>query len=280
LASSRPAAQVVCWFLDEVRRRLAVEYGQPRPANLQLICEPDFPPGAIDLALLSCPKNGEAELTRELLQTAVQRLRIGGTLIASVDFSRDSWLGGQMDALLAKVSVRRFDDATVYLAKKTQELKKIRDFQAEFAYRDHGRLIKVTTRPGVFAHRRLDVGARRLLDAVSNCDGLRVLDIGCGSGSVGLGIAARSPTASVHAIDSNARAVACAIANVELNSLDNMTVELDGDGSSVASGKFDLVLANPPYYANHSIAEKFVETAHHGLQGGGLVPREPRGWLG
>ena len=40
----------------------------------------------------------------------------------------------------------------------------MRNFQAEYAFRDSGNLVKVVTRPGVFSHRELDLGAVTPLD--------------------------------------------------------------------------------------------------------------------
>jgi 16S rRNA (guanine1207-N2)-methyltransferase len=100
---------------------------------------------------------------------------------------------------------------------------------------------------------------------------LNVLDIGCGSGAVALGIAARDPSLFVYAIDSNARAVECTERNAAANNLTNISVALDCDGSSVDEGDFDLAVANPPYYSNFRIAELFVQIAAKALCRGGQL---------
>ena len=46
----------------------------------------------------------------------------------------------------------------VYVATKTEPLKKIKNFECEFAFRDRGRLIRAVSRPGVFSHRSIDAG--------------------------------------------------------------------------------------------------------------------------
>ena len=145
-------------------------------------------------------------------------------------------------------------------------------------FRDRERLLTAVTRPGVFAHRRVDPGARRLLAAVDVATGAKVLDIGCGSGCVTMGIAARDPSVVVHAFDSSARAVECTRLGVELNGLANVSVALEAEGRVPDRGTWDLALANPPYYSDFAIAEKFVEAARLALAPGGtllVVTKQP-----
>jgi 16S rRNA (guanine1207-N2)-methyltransferase len=138
------------------------------------------------------------------------------------------------------------------------------------------------TRPGVFSHRRIDPGARHLLAAVDVAPDTRVLDIGCGPGSVGLGMAARDPTVHVHAFDSAARAVECARWGAATNGLTNLTVALEAHGNVPEPGSYDLALANPPYYADFRIAALFVEAARKSLVPGGtllVVTKQPSWYL-
>ncbi len=271
LARSRPEAGVCCWFIDKHQQQLAVTAYVPGPDNLVLTCLADPPETAIDLAVIPLSMRGEAEFTREVLQAACQRLVIGGTLVAAVDNRKDQWVREQLAELFSKVTVQPHDDAIVYVARKTAELRKVRDFTCEFTYRDRERLIHAVSRPGVFAHRRVDPGARQLLAAAEVTAGMKVLDIGCGAGTVALALASRDPSIAVHAVDSNARAVACTLAAAAFNGLNNVTAELNATGDYRDAGKFDSALANPPYYADFHIAELFLDAAHRSLRPGGRV---------
>ena len=105
-----------------------------------------------------------------------------------------------------------------------------------------------------------------------------VVDIGCGSGCVAIGIAARDPSVHVHAFDSSARAVECTQRNAALNGLANISVALEAAGNVPEPGSFDLALANPPYYADFRIAELFVDSAWRALAPGGtllVVTKQP-----
>jgi 16S rRNA (guanine1207-N2)-methyltransferase len=282
LSRQRATAQVCCWFLDQHLQRLAASSGAAELPNLALPCQADAPADEFDLAVLPLSAHGEAELARDLMQTACQRLRQGGTLVASVDNPRDRWVHDQLTAWFSKVTVQTHEDAVVYVARKRAEPRKWKDFRCEFAFRDRGRLVRAVSRPGVFSHRRIDAGARQLLAAADVRPGARVLDIGCGAGVVGLALAAREPSAAVYAVDSNARAVACAAGGAALNGLDNVTAALNSTGEYCDANSFDLAVANPPYYADFRIAELFLRAAHRSLRDGGrlLVVTKDPDWYG
>jgi 16S rRNA (guanine1207-N2)-methyltransferase len=264
-------AQVVCHFLDLYRCVLARATIGELPANLRVICTADFPDEEFDAVALATTFTGEAELTRDLLQGGHQRLTIGGQMLVATDNPRDTWLAGQMDALFDKVSRHTSESAVVYSARKTRPLKKLKDFSSEFAFRDRGTLIRAFSRPGVFSHRRTDPGARKLLDALELAGGERVLDIGCGWGAVAIAAALRAPNVSVLAIDSHARAVKCAQRCAELNGITTIETKLSASGEIGEPGTFDIVLANPPYYADFRIAELFATTGQRALRHGGQI---------
>jgi len=243
-----------------------------------------MPAGPWDLAVVPLSKDGEAELSREILQSALVNLRVGGRLMAAIDNPRDTWLREQLADTGERVRVRASSEAkpetVAYVVEKTREPVKIRDFSCEIVFRDRERLLKAFTRPGVFAHRRIDPGARHLLNAVDLAPETRVLDIGCGSGCVAIGMAARDPTVRVHAFDSSARAVECTRRGAAANDLANLTVSLEASGDVPDPGEWDLALANPPYYADFRIAEAFVDSAWRALAPGGtlLVVTKQPGW--
>lgn len=290
LAETRPDAQVSLWFHDQYQQQLLNNSGLDFPAGLDLYCEADVPVNTqgkqYNLAVLSVFKSGEAEFTRDVLQSAFQALEIGGTLVVAIDNPRDKWLRSHLAATGEKVRVRADSSkkpATVcYIVRKTKALKKVRDFTCKIVFRDHQRLLTALTRPGVFAHRRIDPAARHLLNAIDMAEGARVLELGCGSGCVSLGLAARHPSIEVYAIDSSARAVSCLQQSASENDLPNITVTLEADGLVPDPGGYDLVTANPPYYSDFRIAEMFVNSAKAALAPGGtllLITKQPTWYL-
>lgn len=270
-ASAHPHANVSCTYLDLYRAELALAHWHQRPANLHVECAADLPAGEADVVALPFSVSGEAELVWDLLQSGHERLRIGGQLFASTDNPHDTWLALQLQKIFRTVERRARDGGVLYVATKTEALRKLKDYSCEFAFRDRGRLVRAVSRPGVFSHRHIDPGARHLIDAMEIQPGMRVLDIGCGAGTVALAASCRADGVAVHAIDSNARAVECTARGAVLNGFANVTVELNADGNIRDTGAFDLALANPPYYAGFRIAEHFLNVAHSALAPGGSV---------
>jgi len=280
-ASYLPDARITCHFLDSYLAQQAAQYlkaasalpdkSASAPGNLEILCTADFPPGPFDLVAIPVDPRGESELTRDLLQSAHERLAIGGRLISATSSEDDQWLHGEMRKLFDKVTRRPQDDGVVYLATKTGPLKKHKNFECEFAFRDQGRLIQAVSRPGVFSHRSLDTGARALINTMVIRDGDRVLDLGCGSGAVALAAAFRAYSVNIVAVDSHTRAVECAVQGAKLNGLTNVAAILDHNGRAPDPGTYELVLGNPPYYSDYAIAEIFLQGTLRALKPGGKV---------
>lgn len=278
LAAANPHLVVTCLFLDLYQLQQSQREDATALPNLLRLCQSDFPAEETDLAVVFCAARGIAELSRDLLQQAFSRLPIKGRLMAAIDNPDDQWLHGEMQKLFPKVTREPEEDGVVYAAVKSSAAAKLKNFDAEFVFRDQDRLISMHSRPGVFSHRRLDTGARALINAMEIHPNLRVLDLGCGSGAVGVAAALRQPTAEIWAVDSNPRAVQCAELSAARNGVTNLTTRLDADGSSLPGGHFDLILANPPYYSQYRLAELFLKTAVQSLNDAGellLVTKSP-----
>ena len=277
LAATYPDAQVHCHFFDiflaDESREISGA-GQGRgggSGNLVIECAADFPAGEFDLVAIPVTTSGDAELTRDLLQSGHQALCRGGRMLASTWNREDQWLHSELKKLFPKVTRRAGERGVLYLATRTEPLKKVKQFESEFAFRDQGRLIKAVSRPGVFSHRSLDAGSRALLNTMQVEPGFQVLDLGCGSGVVGLAAAFRAPAVEVVAVDSHARAVQCTQRGAELNGLTSVATLLNADGDSGRPGRFDLVVGNPPYFSDFRIAEIFLQAALKALKPRGTV---------
>jgi 16S rRNA (guanine1207-N2)-methyltransferase len=270
-ARAMPDAAVSCTYLDLYRATLALEYWHEKPANLRIECSADLSDEEADIVAFPFLSGGEAELTRDLLQTGHQRLRQGGRFYAATENRKDKWLGEQLQKLFRKLERRASSKGVLYVGTKTDPLKKVKNYACEFAFRDRGRLIRAYSRPGVFSHRHIDPGARHLIEEMDVQPGNRVLDIGCGTGTVSLAAAFRADGVKVHAVDSNPRAVQCTQRGSELNGLTNITIELNADGNFWGTGQYDLALANPPYYGGFRIARHFLTAGHAALRPGGTI---------
>lgn len=232
-----------------------------------------------DCIALITLKRSESELTRDLLQQAHTLLEPGGYLVASVDHAKDNWLHDQLRAMFEKVTCQRGSEGSVYWARKSKPLKKLRDFSCEFDFKDEDHILLATTRPGVFSHRRLDPGAKQLMLCCEIDETDHVLDMGCGCGALTMAAAKRTK-GKVYGIDSNARAIECLNIGLQRNGIENVTAIWNADGQLELPEPIDVALANPPYYGDDSISQLFVETARASLRVGGalLVVSKQPGW--
>jgi 16S rRNA (guanine1207-N2)-methyltransferase len=268
IAAERFDAKVHCLTIDAFD---AAQIPVEDSPNLTVICAPTWPDAEADMVLMPLAENGQKELARDLMQSAYQRLKSGGTLAISLNAKAESWAREQLKAFSRKIKVKLFRKTMVAWVVKDEPLKRVRDFHCELAFRDHGNLIRYCTQPGVFAHRKLDLGARQLLNAWDSVEPVRALDLGCGAGPVSLGIAARNPQSLVYAVDSNTRAIECTRKNAAQNGLTNIEAFLEYTDQFVAPNPVDLALANPPYFSNYRIAQVFCVNAHRNLRAGGQV---------
>ena len=106
---------------------------------------------------------------------------------------------------------------------------------------------------------------------------LTILDLGTGSGAVLLALLVQLPNATGIGVDVSEGALATARGNAENLGVTNRSAFRTGDWSRHIDGRFDVVVANPPYIENSAIAGLPVEVRDHdphlALDGGanGLV---------
>lgn len=74
-----------------------------------------------------------------------------------------------------------------------------------------------------------------------------ILDLCCGSGCIGIAAAHRFPGARVVLADISADALVVAQSNIELHEVGDRVHIVQSDGFANITGRFDLVLCNPPY---------------------------------
>ena len=115
----------------------------------------------------------------------------------------------------------------------------------EFTATVFGTDMTFTAAPGVFSGNRLDLGTSVLLREVEPPTSGRVLDVGCGVGTIAVGLAVASPGIVVDAIDVNGRAVELTNLTAERHGVaDRVRAcfpdEIDGDVA------YDEIWSNPP----------------------------------
>ena len=103
----------------------------------------------------------------------------------------------------------------------------------------------LTTDRGVFSPARIDTGTKHLLlDGPAPAASGTLVDLGCGYGAIACTLAARSPAASILAVDVNERALELCRANAERLGLTNLRSV--GPAAVPADLMVDELWSNPP----------------------------------
>jgi len=141
-----------------------------------------------------------------------------------------------------------------------------------------GKEFKFCTSSGIFSKERADKGTLILAENMIIDKNNKVLDIGCGTGILGI-VAAKLFNADVAMSDINKRAVMLAKMNCKLN---NVETEIYQGNlyEKIKQNDFDVILSNPPQTAGKEICFQLIEQSKNHLKNGGnlqLVARHNKG---
>ncbi len=115
------------------------------------------------------------------------------------------------------------------------------------------RLARISHKPSTAASATKPHGIHRLQDQSQR--NIQVMDIGSGSGCLGLSIARKCPQTRVWLLEGDFRAFELSKTNAQRLSLENVNFECVRVGEKLFGpsdwkNRFDLILANPPYIAH------------------------------
>ena len=143
-----------------------------------------------------------------------------------------------------------------------------------------GESIVLETAPGLFSPGRVDRGTLAMLSAAGFAPGMKVLDLGCGCGLVGIVAARLCGEENVIMSDIDPLAVQIAAKNAAANGVGGVQVVVSDGLNGVDATGFDLILSNPPYQSDFSVAKRFIEKGFNRLKIGGtmLMVTKRREW--
>lgn len=140
----------------------------------------------------------------------------------------------------------------------------ITDFiNKEVPFKFKGEKMKFNLSLGLFSSNDIDSGSKLLLKTIAQQTPLdkikSVLDIGCGTGVIGISLKKSCPDTSVTMCDRDALAIAFSEENSRLNGLDDLTIENKLALESLEDEQFDLLISNIPAKAGESVLEDFFK---------------------
>ena len=127
------------------------------------------------------------------------------------------------------------------------------------------------TLPTLFSYRKIDNGTIQMLEHVELKADDKVLDLGCGYGVVGIWAARNIGEENVVMSDINIAALEMADENVNANSLDTIQIICSNGFENIPDKDFTLIMSNPPYHTNFSVAKDFIEGSYKHLKTGGRL---------
>lgn len=126
---------------------------------------------------------------------------------------------------------------------------------------------------GTFSKDCLDDGTKLLLETILQADlGSKILDLGCGTGPIGLILAASDPKRIVTMSDVNLTALELAKKNAERLGVEKRVEIVNSDVYHNINSTFDTIVSNPPIRAGKKVTYAIYDGAvDHLKEGGSLI---------
>jgi len=123
----------------------------------------------------------------------------------------------------------------------------------------------------VFSPQSPDRGTLAMLSTIELTAADKVLDLGCGYGIVGMYCAKIIGAEKVFLTDKDRNATELAQKNALHNGLTTLSIQQSDGFKNLAEKDFTLILSNPPYHVDFSVAKEFIEKGFNRLQIGGKM---------
>ena len=134
-----------------------------------------------------------------------------------------------------------------------------------------GEELILETQPGLFSPEHADRGTLAMLSTVDFQPCMKVMDLGCGCGIVGITAAKKCGEENVVMADIDPNAVETAKKNAVFNQVPGVKAVVSNGFDGVDEAGFDLILSNPPYQTDFAVAKKFIEKGFNRLKIGGKM---------
>lgn len=134
---------------------------------------------------------------------------------------------------------------------------------------------RIYSRPGVFSWDHLDEATQLLAEHMRVLPGASVLDLGCGSGPLGILASRLSGGGPLVMVDADVEAVRSAAKSAEAARVTNYRVLASDVAGAVIDERFEFVVTNPPFHVGKqtelSVPMQFIEDSWEVLSPGGQL---------
>ena len=273
-ALALPQAEVTCVQYDLHQRDRVLECLAEVEAAAEVVAVPDLwdLPARFHAVIFPASAQADRELKLDIVEQAYHVLVPGGVFLTLSEYEKDTQFARWHKKVFGKCGETPASELGMafFSTRPSEDLKRRRHEVTFHAKLGDGPGMEFVSRPGTFGYGRFDNGSRAMLEVAEVRPGDRILDLGCGNGAVGcLAVGRAGPTGSVTFIDSSLRAVALAELNARANNIPNARFLAATRLEGLEMNSFDVILANPPYYARSEITRLFVEGTRDLLRPGG-----------
>ena len=229
-------------------------------------------PQKFQTVLFPATAHSDRELKLDVVEQAYHVLQPGGRFITLSEYERDTTFAKAQKKVFGKCGESpRSKLGTAFWSTREPGDHPRRRHRMTF----HAKIGDAASRefeswPGTFGYGRFDDGSRAMLEVADVRSGDKALDMGCGCGAVGILAADKAgPTGRVTFADSSARAIKLTELNATANGLTDYKLVTTATMTDLPAGEFDVVLANPPYFADSEVGRLFIHTAREVLRPNG-----------
>jgi 16S rRNA (guanine1207-N2)-methyltransferase len=138
-----------------------------------------------------------------------------------------------------------------------------------------GQSFRIYSRPGVFSWDHLDEATQLLAEHIRILPGASVLDLGCGSGPLGILASKLSGGGPLTLVDADIEAVRSAAKSATAARVTNHRALASDVAAAVIDERFDVVVTNPPFHVGKqtelSVPMQFIEDSWEVLSPGGQL---------
>lgn len=131
--------------------------------------------------------------------------------------------------------------------------------------------MKFETSLQLFSPKGIDAGTLAMLSVAEFHKDDKVLDLGCGYGIVGILAAKLIGADKVTMCDSSPAAVEFAAKNAALNRVEGVRTVISNGFMDIDDKDYAIILSNPPYHTDFSVAKEFIEKGFNRLKLGGRI---------
>jgi 16S rRNA G1207 methylase RsmC len=272
LVGELPSSDVTCYQMDLFQadrlRTTLKEAGN----FAEIVTAPDLwdLPAPLQTLIYPVPLGGERGLKLDMIEQGYHALKEGGTFVVLSPYEKEEFFPLALKKVFGKVHRPMAGKNAVLWCQKSGVRPQRRHEMTFHVRAGAEQSLNFLSRPGTFSYGRFDDGARALVECMEVGEGERVLDLGCGCGTNGILASLRTgPKGFVTFVDSNLRALALTKSNAKSMAACPFETIASHTLDELKPRSFDVVLANPPYYAQLAVARLFIEHGRRCLKRGG-----------